>query len=181
MRVHVSNGNPAMLVLVRHFYQLLTMQRAPQDFPASGFLLALVVAAYTVAGFLAHLAMAGEWLYALLRSILGVSLVLAGSGLLLTMFGRTSRWLQTAIALVGGEAFIGFASLPFVFVVTQGISNIFLELSLLMFLVWQIAFVGNVWRHALQTNMLVGILLAVGLIVGYASIEITLLPFPVEG
>ena len=178
MRVHVSNGNPAMLALVSHFYQLVIMQRAPQDFPASGFLLLLVAAVHLVTGFFGHLAASGEWLYALLRSLLGLALVLAGSALLLALFGRTRRWLQTAIALVGGEALIGIASLPFVVVVTQGISNIFLELSLLMFLVWQIAFVGHVWRHALQTHMLVAVLLAVGLIVGYAWIEIQLLPFP---
>lgn len=97
---------------------------------------------------------------------------------MLAIFGKRTRWLQTSIALVGGEALIGAMSLPFLFVVTQGISNIFLELSLLLFLVWNIAFIGHVWRHALETSMFIGIVLALGLIVWYAWIEIQLLPFP---
>ncbi|MDX1442481.1 MAG: hypothetical protein R3270_01755 [Gammaproteobacteria bacterium] len=167
-----------MFALVQHFYQLLVMQRQPQDFPASGFLLVLVAAMHVGLGFLGHLAASGLPLYSLGRSSLGLVLVLAGSWLMLAIFGKRTRWLQTSIALVGGEALIGAMSLPFLFVVTQGISNIFLELSLLLFLVWNIAFIGHVWRHALETSMFIGIVLALGLIVWYAWIEIQLLPFP---
>lgn len=178
MRVHVDDGKPAMLALVRHFYQLLILQRRPQDFPASPFLLGLVLAAYLLMGFLNNLSVSDEMTYSLLRSLLAAGLVITGTFVVLAFSGQPHRWLQASIALLGGEAMIGFMSLPFLYIVTLGINNIFLESSLLLFLVWQIAFAGHVWRHALDTNMLFGVAIAFGLIVGYSWIKISLLPFP---
>jgi hypothetical protein len=178
MRVRIGHGKSAMFALVRHFYQLLLLQRAPQDFPASAFLLVLVLLLDLLAGFMINWAASGELLYALLRTMLACGLILGGSFILLSLFGHKVRWLQTSIALLGGDALLMLMAAPFFLVVTFGISNVFLEMSLLLFLVWQVAFVGHVWRHALDTNMLLGIVIALGLIVWYAYIEIQLLPFP---
>lgn len=178
MRVHVAYSKPGMFELTRSFYQLLILQRAPQDFPASRFLLAIVLVAYLSMGVINNWLASEVLVYALLRSLLAVALVLAGSYLLLLGFRRQSRWMQTCIALLGGEALIGYIRLPFLFVVVNGINNIFLEISLLLFLVWLIAFIGHVWKHALDSNLLVGILIALGLVIWYSYIKIWMLPFP---
>jgi hypothetical protein len=94
---------------LRIFLDIVLWRRGPQDLPASGVLVAITIAAYVLVGAvqLALLDEAGAtWLVFLVAD---PALLAATVWLLLRLYGHPERFQQTAAAVFGTGALLGFA------------------------------------------------------------------------
>ncbi len=98
-----------MLQFLKVFVDIVLWRRGPQDLPASALLLGLAGAAYVVVSIM-QLAWLDEppaaWLVFV---VLDPLLLTGGTWLLLRLFGRRERFLQTATAVLGTGALLGAA------------------------------------------------------------------------
>ena len=96
-----------MLQFLKVFLDIVLWRRSPQDLPASRLLLWLCAATYVAVSIL-QLALldqpAGAWLVFV---VLDPILLVAGTWLLLKLFGKTERFLQTASAVLGTGTVLG--------------------------------------------------------------------------
>jgi hypothetical protein len=104
---------------LRIFLDIVLWRRGPQDLPASGLLVAITLAAYVMVGAV-QLALLDEsaatWLVFLVAD---PALLTASVWLLLRLYGHTERFQQTASAVLGTGALLGFAIyLPLQIIVT---------------------------------------------------------------
>jgi hypothetical protein len=100
---------PIVQQFLRIFLDIVLWRRGPQDLPASGLLVAITLAAYVLVGAV-QLALLDEpattWLVFLIAD---PALLAASVWLLLRLYGHTERFQQTASAVLGTGALLGFA------------------------------------------------------------------------
>lgn len=90
-----------MLSLARLFADIALLRRGPEDVPASAFLLATVVVAYFLVNFFVSLLLppfAGPWH---LHLLVDVAFTLAWYAVLMRVFSKPERFLQTTTAVFG--------------------------------------------------------------------------------
>ena len=150
----------------------------PQAFPASRFLLGLTATMFTLTLLAGNFVLVEDLSYALGRALLSVFNVGVAAALVLAMARRGHRWQQTVTALFGGETVIGLLLLPVLAVNAAGIENIFILLSVLLFLVWELVFIGFVYRNALDSGMGAGIAIAIVYVTVSSLVKQQLVPFP---
>ncbi len=144
-----------MAIILQAFTDIAFMRRGPQDIPASRFLFVLTLIGYVLMNLL-HLGLrpADGWQEDLLLSVLDVVLLLFLFYLLLAVFRRSSRYLQTITALFGVNLLVTALQLPFYVwrqLINAGPDVITLpDMVLLALLVWFLAIVAHVTRHALE-------------------------------
>jgi hypothetical protein len=96
-----------VLQFLKVFLDIVLWRRGPQDLPASRMLLWLTAAAYVAVSIL-QLALldepAGAWIVFV---VLDPLLLTAGTYLLLKLFGKAERFLQTATAVLGTGVVLG--------------------------------------------------------------------------
>lgn len=178
MRVRLHPRQPRMLALFNRYLDLVLMRLAPQAFPASRFLLALVTIAFFFIATLASFVVSDSVPYAVLRAALSV-LTLAGfAAIVLAIANRRLRINQTVAALLGGETVIGLVQLPVLLAWSSGLDNVFIAMSLLAFLAWELVFFAHVYRNALDRGMGIGLAIAVIYILLAMLVEQAVLPFP---
>ena len=96
-----------MLQFLKVFLDIVLWRRGPQDLPASPLLFALAAAAYVIVS-IVQLAMLDEPTAAwFVFVVLDPLLLVGGVWLLLRLFNRRERFLQTATAVVGTGAVLG--------------------------------------------------------------------------
>jgi hypothetical protein len=150
---------------LRIFLDIVLWRRGPQDLPASGLLLALTVAAYLAVS-VVQLAMFDEslanWLFYL---VLDPLLLFGWTWLVLRILGHRARLLQTASAVFGANAVLGFLLyLPLQVLGTAvGAGQ---DSSLAQAIAWLqvITFAlvtGRILKLATDTNLFTGIMLSV--------------------
>jgi hypothetical protein len=155
--------------LLRIFLDIVLWRRGPQDLPASRLLLALSMAAY-VAVSVAQLAMlpesAANWLF---YTVLDPLLLLGWTWLVLRILGRGARFLQTATAVFGANAMLGFAMyLPLQVLLTASGAGPASGLAQAVAWLQVIAFAlvtGRILKIATDTNLFTGIMVALTYIV----------------
>lgn len=169
-----------MIELVRFFYRLARLQRAPQDLPASPLLLALVVVANVAIGTFGGSQYFGSPWHALLANLVDVTVVAAMVWLLLSVNSHQPRLMQTVTALFGIGALYGLV-VTIVQGLTMGIAGgaSVGSLLILVLLVWAHVAMGHVLRHALDQSLPAGIALAIG--VSAVSFVVVGNLFPVPG
>ncbi len=143
---------------------IVLWRRGPQDLPASGLLLAIAVAAY-VAVSAVQLALLGETAATWLFFMVVDPLLLAGwVWLVLRLYGRRERFLQTASAVFGTGAVLGFALyLPLQLIVTglgyEPTSGLAQAFALLLVVAFALV-TGRIVKLATDSNMFTGIAVA---------------------
>ena len=149
---------------LRIFLDIVLWRRGPQDLPVSGLLLAVTIGAY-VAVSIVQLALldetASSWLFFIAVDPL---LLAAWVWLLLRLYGKSERFLQTASAVFGTGAVLGLALyLPLQLVVTalgeaptSGIAQLFGLLVLVTFAL----VAGRIFKLATDSNLFTGIAVA---------------------
>ena len=153
-----------MLTLVRPFVSICLLRLGPQDLPASRLLLAMAILSYTACTALAH-----TTLLAPVDAMLGgiVDALLLG-GLTLSLLGIHRRWgraVQTLTALAGAGTVTTMVAIPFlgwrVNVLRSG-DPAGIEMVFIAFVViWNLAVIAHVLRHALSTSFLGAMVIAV--------------------
>lgn len=173
----MENTATGMLQLLRYFIDLIRLRLPPQAFPASNFLFLLTAAAFLLVT-LAYLALAGfEPGFVIGRTVLGFVNQLAGAWLILALFNKSARWLQTTIALLGGDTLFALFALPLIASGAPADNGLLVAL-LLGLMIWQIVFFAHVYRHALDTGMGAGILVGMIYVLVSSTIKQAILPAP---
>ncbi len=158
-----------MKQFLRIFVDIVLWRRGPQDLPASWLLLALTMAAY-VAVSVVQLALFDEslanWFFYV---VLDPLLLLGWAWLILRILGRGARLPQTASALFGANAVIGF----FVYLPLQVLGNVIgvgQASGLAQAVAWLQVIIfalvtGRILKLATDTNLFTGIMLAITYVV----------------
>jgi hypothetical protein len=142
------------------FVDICLFKRGPQHVPASAFLLVLSLIAYAIVGEVL-LSVEAVWWVAALQVAAEAGLLLSFTWVLLFLARRSSRYLQTATALLATDAVI---STPGALILHWWLANPAVrafQMALFALMIWHIAVVGHILRHALSRPLLHGVLLAV--------------------
>lgn len=177
-RIFIVDFHVSMLVLLKAWLDLCLLRRAPQDLPASGFLLGLSVACYVLVSALVSLLGWGRVL-AIPVALLDVGLLIVFVLILLYLQDKTARISQTLAALCGSGSLLGLLAVPLL--LSAGIDGeVPVPLSLLMtaLFFWNLVVVAHIMRHALSTSFAVGV--AVSVLYALVSMQVVITVLPVS-
>lgn len=160
----VAVGSEVRVIeLFKAFVDIALWRKGPQHLPSSLLLLVIVVLVDGVLTFAFAHELRPDDAHLPLRTLLEVALSLGWIWLLLAMFRRPERFVQTAIAIFG----ISVLLTP----VTYGMQAVLedvdktsmlllpMRLALLTVLVWYLLINANIVRAALEVNLFVAVLL----------------------
>ncbi len=155
-------------VLFLAFFDICRLIKRPQDIAESKNLLTLCVIVY---GFLSILLASLSYPTdkAMLAGVVEVSLIMLFSLALLQICGKSSRWTQTVTALVGTNIIISVIAFPIYILIGVGElseheSSTGQSIGLLLLAslaCWNIVIMAHILRHALETNFVLAIFLAI--------------------
>ncbi|MGH8550803.1 MAG: hypothetical protein ACRERU_19835 [Methylococcales bacterium] len=167
-----------MLYILKIFLDLCIFQRGPQDMPASAFFLGIVLLANAAVG-LTILSMEAPFLDAVPQFLVSIALLVGFSWIVLRLSGKTIRFQQTLIALLGADTLISLTALPFLIWISlnQGFGLAYYILLGSMF--WSVAVVGHIIRHALSSSYIYGLGLSILYFLG--SFQAMAYLFPITG
>ena len=160
-----------MTSLLMLFVDMCRLRGGPQDLPYSQFLMGLCIACYALVGLGVSLLDQSPGL-ALVSMAVDTILLLALAWLALWVRNNTSRMVQTVTALAGTGTLFGLIGWPII-AWLQSVGDetpSSLALMLLLLVVWNIAVIGNILRHALELPMWLGS--GVALLYVYTSIRV---------
>lgn len=143
------------------FINLCLLRANPQDLPAAPALTVMALLAYTLVSVglsFTDLGLGRAVLWAVLDT--GVLAILTHSALLLRRFPE--RFYQTLTALMGSGALLGLLAWPII-----ALQNVTAQIIML---VWSLAVVAHILRHALSVPLALGILASLG----YFMVELLL-------
>ena len=153
-----------MSALIHPFVQICLLRLKPQDLPASGTLLALVLVAHTLAG-VAVAAVNLRFAQALAAGVLDTALMCGLAAGLLVLRGLRERTVQTVTALAGAGAVIGFVAWPASLWIhgahEANEASPALALLLVGVLGWSLTVSAHVLRHAISAPFYIGLLISI--------------------
>lgn len=161
--------------LIQLFIDICLFRRGPQDVPASRLLLGLAVAIYLGVG-VALLGIEGMSVESVLQALVELLILLGFVWANLTFVRLQGRFVQTATAMLGSDALISSFAIPLVawMALSEGARGAYLLLLLLM--LWHLAVVAHILRHALSRPLGVGIGLAIVYVVASYQVMFALFP-----
>jgi len=150
--------------IVNPFIQICLLRQGPQDLPTSGILLAIALTAHTVMSIVwSNISLSA--VDALLSGLLDTLLLVVLTTTLLYAQRRKERVVQTLTALAGTGTIITFLALPvsgWLQRVDQSAGEGGLAvIVLLLLMVWSLAVVAHIFRHALSIPYFFGLVVAV--------------------
>lgn len=155
-------------VLLLAFFDICRLQKRPQDIPESKNLLTLCLVFYGLLS--VGLVMLSEPPdRAVLAGLLDVILIMAFTLALLQIRSKVGRWIQTVTALTGTGIVLSLIALPIYVLLSfsggsEASSNPIYGFGLLILAglaFWNVVIMAHILRHALDVNMLWGIILAI--------------------
>lgn len=163
-----------MYELVQLFFQIAIFQKGPQDVPASSLVLKLLLIPYVVVNYLI-LSMNGMFGTALLQIAADFLMMLMFCWPLLYFAGKSSRFQQTFVALIGTDIIVSLFALPAI--ATLSIQpNEMAYLGMLALLLWHWLISGHIFRHALDRSLFFGLGLALLYIMLSSQVMAVLFP-----
>lgn len=153
------------------YWQIAILRRGPQALPASRILLGLSLAAYVIMGVVLALVVDSTFMQALQLSIVDTLLLACVVYVGLGLRKLDNRSLQTLSAAAGSGALASVVGALLLGLELPG------ELYLLVVL-WYIAMLANIFRHALSAPLPLG--LGVALLYLYLSLTLSTLILPPE-
>lgn len=170
-----------MYALFDLFLEICLLRRGPQDVPLSPILLKLTLLAYGLSSLLILLLVtaAGS---AILQALTDVALLAGLTYAALYSAKLGARYTQTLTALAGAGTVLGLLALPLFFWIGQAAQQqtdaSVPGLLFLCLIVWDLAVMSHVLRHALSVNRWMGLLYALAYF--FISIMVRNLLFPME-
>ncbi len=169
----------AISTISKAFFDICLLRKGPQDLPKSTVLLVLCLFMYTVIDVLLTL-QSRPLVDALMVSFVDVGFLLLVTSLILKQHQHLDRWHQTMTALFGTGVILGIFIFPLVLggIMNQPeawIGQIIVLLFLIM-IVWNVAVLAHIVRHAISTSMGIAIMIAI-LYIWMSSLLITMI-FP---
>ena len=169
----------AISTISKAFLDICLLRKGPQDLPKSTVLLVLSLFVYTLIDVLLTV-QSRPFEHALMVSLVDVGFLLLVTSLILKQHQKLDRWHQTMTALFGTGVILGIFIFPLVFGGVQNqyeawLQQIIVVLFLIM-VIWNVAVLAHIVRHAISTSMGIGIMIAI-LYIWMSSLLITML-FP---
>jgi len=166
-----------MLDLLRPFIDIVLWRKGPQHLPQSNFLLALTAGAY-VAVSAVQLLLLPERSPGLVLHLFVDPLLLAGwIWLVLVLFGRQARFVQTLTAIFGVYAVLSVVALLLQFLRTVlGLPDAALSFAVLAWLVLFVAVTGRCVMLALERGLATGIAVMITYVVASTALSALLAP-----
>lgn len=156
-----------MLQLVYFFVDLCLLRRKPQDLPASTTLFGLVLGVALLGGLLLSVTAGASLLAGIGQTALDLILMLGVLHVALKAMKKQARYLQTATALVGADAVVGFVALVPVSLARPALGAepaadvLFAGLLFLALVAWSVLIVGHILRHAFDLPLAQGVIIAI--------------------
>lgn len=167
-----------MLALLKTFWDMAVFRVAPQDLPASAFLLRLTVVFYLLVGLstaLLPLPVGSVVIIAVLDTIV-LGVVVAGG---LTLRGMPERVTQALTAVYGTLGLIGLLMLPitaWLLSAEEGSETVLMAaIAFWALYLWSIAAFGHILRHAFSIPLLLAVMLSWGYFVVWQALAPALL------
>lgn len=155
-----------LLAALRRLLDVCLLRAGPQDLPYSRDFMILTMAGSLGAGLLA-VAILEETRFALLELVLTYLFTVAFLYAVLSFRGLTGRFIQTASAVFGADTIITLVALPALHAASgAGAERPVTGLAMLALGLWNLAVLGHILRHALDTILPVGVLVALSYVIG---------------
>lgn len=164
-----------MYDIIKLLFDICLFKKGPQDIPYSVNLLRLLVIVNVIISFLI-VNIRTDWFHALLQSVVGVVLAIGFSWIALFVVRKLARFYQTACALIGTDALIGFFALPGMATMMTGQGGLLVFLVMLGLIGWHWAIIGHVMRNALGQSLSFSLGMALLYLLG--SYQVMTLLFP---
>jgi len=172
----------ALSTISKAFLDICLLRKGPQDLPKSTELLVLCLFMYTLIDVLLTV-QSRPFADALMVSFVDVGFLLLVTFLILKQHKHLERWHQTMTALFGTGVILGIFIFPLVFGGFQNQYEAWLQqiivLLFLIMVIWNVAVLAHIVRHAISTTTGIGIMIAI-LYVWMSSLLVTML-FPEIG
>ncbi len=169
----------ALSTISKAFLDICLLRKGPQDLPKSTVLLVLCFFMYTLIDVLLTV-QARPFVEALMVSFVDVGFLLLVTFLILKQHKHLERWHQTMTALFGTGVVLGIFIFPLVFGGIQNQYEAWLQqiivLLFLIMVIWNVAVLAHIVRHAISTSIGIAIMIAI-LYIWMSSLLITML-FP---
>lgn len=153
-----------MQALIQFFFELCLLRKAPQDLSASFALLGMTLVAEVLTGMIQANTMGQSLGLGLLQSLVSVALMLTPLYGALRLLDRLPRFQQTATALLGSGALLGFiAVVPMILMPhTDGKpASGGVAMLLLAVMAWSVLVTGHILRHTFEIRLGQGVFVAV--------------------
>jgi hypothetical protein len=163
-----------MLRLLYTCMEITWLRKGPQDLPSSAGTVLAALSLYAILGTaFSHIQLPmGR---ALLQAGVDLGLLVGFTTLLLRWRGLGQRVPQTLVGMAGTGALFTLMAFPamvsLLAAAEQGGDASLPSLLLLALMLWNLAVIGHIWRHALNTTLAIGMSLAVA----YALLSLALL------
>ncbi len=154
----------SLKTLFNSFLEICLFQRGPQDLPTSGFFLGIVfVISLSVALLLNLINLSFQ--HAVVAVILNFAVVIIITQLILRLYNKPMRFVQTLTAQLGAGIVISVFAVPVVVMLVYAekhdVSMTTGSLFWLGLFIWEIAVTAHILRHALSTTLLQGFLISI--------------------
>ena len=156
-----------IVALARAMWQICTLRRGPQDLPASSMLMVLMLLLNAVASATLEtieIPATSAVMAAVIDAVVVVILIWA----LLQTTGKQNRFLQTVTAVAGTGLILSFFALPVVAWLAASVERRQdIGIPMLLWLAvfgWNLLVIAHVLRHAIDSNLVVGFVLAVAIV-----------------
>ena len=152
-----------MKAIVRTCWEICLLRQGPQVFPRSWLLFAVMLAVYLVMDAILFVAQGTRGFAILYQTLFDTALLAAFLALVLGLWQKLERFDQTAVALFGTGTLIMIAAVPVSLAATLphlASMQYVAEVLIYGILAWSILVIAHVIRHALDTKLSIGILIA---------------------
>lgn len=164
--------------LLKVFLDICLFRRGPQDVPASPLLFGLAMLVYLIVG-VVLLSLEGPLFQAVLQALVELFVMLGFVWVNLRFLHLQPRFLKTGTAMLATDALISSLAVPLLAWMAWSEQGGEPYLLLLILMLWHLAVVAHILRHALSRPLSVGIGLAIVYIV--ATYQVMMLLFPPAG
>ncbi len=168
-----------MFEIIKLFFKICLLTKAPQDIPYSTWLFRITVTINALISFLIIYISTGWW-YALQQVATGVALIIAITWVILLLANKTTRFYKTATALFGTDAFINFFAIPALSTLATNHATGITNLLLIGLMIWHWLISGHIFRHTLSSNLLFGLGVALLYIISSNWVMVTLFPQTID-
>jgi hypothetical protein len=148
-----------MLQLIRAWFEICLLRRAPQDLPASSYLLGVSLCCYGLVSVLVS-SQSYTLSMALLLTLVDLGLLVMFAWSLLYLQNKIARLNQTLSALAGTGSLMGLIALPLLLTLAPDAGADTVPASLqslwLLLLLWNLVIMAHIIRHALSSSFAIG-------------------------
>ena len=149
-----------MWQVINLYIDICLFKKGPQDLPFSIGLYRMTVAGYAVASLLIMSFLSMDMLPALTNVLIHFLLIWIFVWVILAFDRKIHRFYPTLSALLGTDMVISFCALPALAAVYALVQPGVFFLFLVLMVIWHLAVMGNIIRHALSKSLFSGLLLA---------------------